>query len=130
MDIAVGDITINATIIVQMINFWIAYTMLRILLFKPVYRIVMAREQAEHDLNGAITATQQGIARQKAERLTLWQQCHSYFETNKPAVTNSFHVATGAIPPIKPSEISPQARTQLAQHVYEQFAQQLGATRD
>jgi len=130
MDIAVGDISVNATIIVQMINFWVAYTMLRLMLFKPVYRIVMAREQTERELNETIAATQEGIAQQKADRLTLWQQCHAHFEQHKPSAGKTFYTSEAEIPPIKPPALSEQTRTQLAQQIYEKFAQQLGATRD
>ena len=122
---AIGDITPNATIIIQMVNFWIAYAMLRALLFKPAYRMIMDRQEAEQGLRHTATATEKSIAQHKQERLALWQKCHDHFETHKPKSDQAGHATVSKIPAITPPVISPEARTKLTKQAYEQLVKQL-----
>jgi len=120
----VGDITVNATIVVQMLNFWIAYLLLRTLLFKPVYRAIMTQEKTEKGLREAITVAQGSINQSKQEQRTLWQKCHAYFEKNRPR-TQMGYTTVSKIPPIEAPIISTAQRTRLAEEAYKEIIKQL-----
>ncbi|MBT3827644.1 hypothetical protein HOL34_03045 [bacterium] len=51
-------LTINATLVVQMINFGIAYLLLRYLLFKPGVRAVQEEERTQELMRKAVAAQQ------------------------------------------------------------------------
>ena len=106
---------INATIIVQIFNFCIAYWMLRIFLFKPVVAIIeheKAQEQAIHD---SIDQQRKSLEIQEKERLRHWYMCQEYFNTNQPDTvspqfsgpTDDDHV---------PNQVSPHIVTDMITH--------------
>lgn len=75
---------INATIIVQIFNFFIVYWMLRIFLFKPAITIIeheQAHEQTMHDI---IDQQKKSLAIQEKERQRFWLLCQEYFYAHQP----------------------------------------------
>lgn len=103
-------ITINITLIIQVINFGIAYLLLRFLLFKPVVRLLAQAQAAEDRLH-------QSIARQKtlqAEKERLYNKqartCHQFFLDNKPSIINpDLIIFKGLTPSITPVPLEDNA---------------------
>ena len=52
---------INATVIVQIINFWISYAMLHKLLFKPFVTLIEKKRDAKAMLVASLTSKEQAI---------------------------------------------------------------------
>jgi len=96
-------ITINITLIVQAINFGIAYLLLRFLLFKPAIRII-AQEQAAEDKLHSNIAKQKAIHVEKERVYDVQiQTCHQFFVDNKPLVINpELMIFKGLTPSITP----------------------------
>ena len=76
---------VNATLIVQMFNFFIVYLMLRRLLFKPVVAIIQHEEAQKKALHDIIAQQKKSLDIQEKERQRHWYACQEYFATHQPA---------------------------------------------
>jgi hypothetical protein len=77
---------VNFTIIIQMINFFICFLMLKYLLFKPAVRYLQIEEKKEKEISEKILS-QENIIKNKIEEKSLtWARCEQYFEKNCPKV--------------------------------------------
>ena len=86
MNIEAGGIGVDATIVIQMINFWIAYCVLRILFFTPAYREVTREDDERARLERSIDAAEQELARRREEQRAVWDACRAYVAGSKPAI--------------------------------------------
>jgi hypothetical protein len=76
---------INATLFAQMINFFIAYWVMRIFLFKPAFQEMQTEEEEQKQLNVVIKQQEQSIAIKEDNRQEYWQSCRNYFKENQPS---------------------------------------------
>lgn len=73
------DISFNCTLIVQCINFGIAYVILTRFIFKPVLVAIM-EERAKRDLlSNAMHASQENIAKLETRRVASWNAAKNLF---------------------------------------------------
>jgi len=93
-------IKVNATVIVQIINFFIAYLLFRFMLFKPAHRIIIQEEADHKKLHDRIKASQDEIHEKKMFQHLQWQQCHDYYIANVPQVPAKVELLRGVIPPL------------------------------
>ena len=100
MNIAVGTIAINGTLLVQMLNFWIAYLMIRFLLLQPVYRLILEREKAAKKQYDTIKSAEDNIEHKREDRRKLWQACREYFEKQRPAHETVVHIRPEEMPQV------------------------------
>jgi len=78
-------ITINATLVVQGINFCITYFLLRRYLFKPSI-VIIDREAAQQEaLNAAIQSRQKAIDATMQEQRDQWRDFHRSIQGKIPA---------------------------------------------
>jgi hypothetical protein len=78
--------TLNLTLLAQMVHFLIAYWFLRKWLFAPIFRIILAQEQEQMNAEQLLAdakARAVVVQREKQEEL---RACVSYFNSNKPAI--------------------------------------------
>src|SRR5580765_2634087 len=76
----------NATLVVQMIHFGLAYQLITRLLCKPVLRQLDAENNVRDALETSIRKTNQEIDQIVRERYEQWQQAHLFFIQNKPDI--------------------------------------------
>jgi hypothetical protein len=76
---------VNATLLVQMLNFFIVYLMLRRLLFKPVVAIIQHEESQEKALHDIIDQQKKSLDIQEKERQRNWYVCQEYFANHQPS---------------------------------------------
>lgn len=90
---------INATLIIQACNFFIAYTMLRFLFFKPVLAIIR-QDQAHLDgLIGQVNEKRKTILALEQSRQEQWRAAQQEFRNRLPDVTSThLHVFKGIAP--------------------------------
>ncbi len=81
---------INATILVQAINFFIVYWMLRLFLFKPVVTIIEQENAEKSSLLSIINQQQKSLEIQEKERLRHWHVCQEYFIIHQPHMFKDF----------------------------------------
>lgn len=80
---------INATLVIQAINFCIAYVILRKLLFEPAIQAIAKEEAVLADMRQAIFHDQQFIAAKQESLRQQWQNSHEFCEQNKPEVLHT-----------------------------------------
>lgn len=68
--------TIDCTLFVQMINFFLAYLIMRFLLFKPVVAIIDADNDERERGNEAVKSFEVSLKLVLQERAELWQAFH------------------------------------------------------
>jgi len=77
---------INATLIIQAVNFFIAYGIMRTFLLKPAVQVIQDEQDQQAKLNTIIRQQEQSITIKGGERQKYWQACRDYFKDNKPFV--------------------------------------------
>lgn len=119
---------INFTLIVQAFNFFVAYLILRLFLFKPAVAVI---EQERIEENGVRVSIHQG-ARLNAELLSenkmQWQINQKEFFAHTPQVTDpDLYVFKGLAPALKISELNiretEKLQNEIAQHILKKVEQ-------
>ena len=82
-------LSINATLIAQMVNFWIAYLIVRYCLVVPVYRVIVANNKREAAARNAIDDEQGRLERYEQAIREVWSACRGYVAEQRPDVTVS-----------------------------------------
>lgn len=115
---------INLTLIVQIINFWIAYFILTRILFKPAYDAIMADEQQGNALERQIGRVETTITEQSMINRREWTQLQGDLQKQLPEVRHEIVKAVGVSeqPLTAPSEqeiraLVAQTRTLLVKRV-------------
>ena len=83
------DITPNMTTVIQMINFGIAYGMIRVFLCKPVIDLLQKEEEKINRLSNEITTHTNLIGTTKDSLYHQWQIRHQFFVNNRPVIDNT-----------------------------------------
>lgn len=105
-------VEINATLIVQAFNFFLAYLILRYLLCKPTVRVI---EQEERE-----TESLQAVAQERTRELEVtveakeaaWKDFKGVFAQQSPQVTRA-QFKQSAVEPVKQAQLSQQQLEQL-----------------
>jgi hypothetical protein len=77
---------INITLIVQAINFYIAYKLITKLLLKPAFAILMDEEKQQADLRYDVIAQQGKLANLHKKKKEQWVLFQRNFKSKKPVV--------------------------------------------
>jgi hypothetical protein len=77
---------LNVTLIIQALNFFVAYVVFRSLLLKPAVAIIQQERAQNDELRKAIDHNYTLIDQKGHERSLRWQQCHQMYLESKPAV--------------------------------------------
>lgn len=77
-------LSINLTLVIQMINFLIAYVLINSLFLKPGYRTLKADEDRMRQLRGALVHEQGVLAQKELFKKDRWRSCQNYFSSNRP----------------------------------------------
>jgi len=113
MNIAVGTIAINGTLLVQMLNFWIAYLMIRLLLLRPVYRLILEREKATGKQYEEIRTAESDVEHQQENRRKLWHACREHFEKQRPTLEPMVHLRPEEMPQVSSHTITEKEAVRL-----------------
>lgn len=97
---------INLTLIVQIINFWVAYFILTRILFRPAYEVIMADEQQGNALEKQIGRVETTIAEQASLNKREWVQLQGTLQKQVPQVRHEIVKGVGKFeqPSVIPSE--------------------------
>ena len=77
---------VNATLLIQAINFFIVYWLLRTLLFKPVISVIDSELSHKASLFELIGNKKKNIAAQEKEHERLWSVCRQYCRAHSPDI--------------------------------------------
>lgn len=110
---------INITLIIQIVNFLIAYTFLRFLFFKPAYTVIKIEQQEQDAFHNILVQQNAIIARKELELQERWCECQEYFLRNTPPVKMvELFVFKHITPSVeKPVSLAPQMINELVDNI-------------
>ena len=82
-------LSLNLTLLVQMVHFIGAYLFITRYLLKPGYEAVKEDDERAHQIRTAIIQQQQHIAQRVLRKHEQWLLCQEQFMLNKPALENN-----------------------------------------
>lgn len=91
-------IEINLTLLIQVINFIIAYIILRFLFFRPVVAVIKREDQEKDSLLDTIEQRRIMLQDREKERQELWRQCQYYFIEHAPQMPSRLQMTIAALP--------------------------------
>ncbi len=97
----VSRMNINATLIVQVINFFIAYFLFRFILLKPAYTIIVEEQETKALLEQLISDDKRLIAKREQELQEQWRENYVFFKKNLPEPLDHVALFKGTAPKIK-----------------------------
>lgn len=77
---------INATLLVQAGNFFIAYLLFRLILLKPACAIIEQEDAARDSLEEGIAHGQEQLNEKKEFQKKQWLQVHQFYKKNQPTL--------------------------------------------
>ncbi len=94
--------------IVQAINFFIAYFLFRFILLKPAYSAIVEEQETKTSIEQLISDHQRLIERRRQEMIQYWRESASFFRKNMPIPIDHIALFKGTYPKIKlkPEKIS------------------------
>ncbi len=117
---------INVTLVIQAINFFIAYWIMRIFLFKPALREIQGEQMQQAKLNTIIRQQEQSITIKEDERQKHWQACRNYFRDNKPFIDLKKLVIKEEIPEVPLPIVSKELVDKLVDETQQALMQRIG----
>jgi hypothetical protein len=102
------NIEVNATLIVQIINFWIAYHLFRVILLKPAYSAICRDQETKLLLTDLITQHHQLLDQQRAALAAQWQDTHRFFKEHTPGIVDIPSIVHEPLPPLQPVPLDPK----------------------
>ncbi len=116
---------INITLVVQAINFFIAYWVMSIFLFKPALQVIEGEQAQQTRLNTIIRQQEQSITIKEDERQKHWQVCRDYFRDNKPFIDLT-KLAIKKIPEVSLPVVRQELVDKLADETQQALIQKIG----
>lgn len=93
------DLSINLTLVVQILNFFVAYILLKNFLFKQAFSVLQEKQQNESALNALVHEKAERVAEQHSRIKQMWQRARSLFAGSIPVQpkvelpsTSSIHI--------------------------------------
>ncbi len=99
-------INVNATLIVQAINFFIAYLLFRFILLKPAYQVITEENQNEAELQELVSRDKMALEEKKDEQLEQWRVCKQYCKDYIPELPDEASLFRGIAPKVTISSLS------------------------
>ncbi len=84
---------INGTLVVQAINFSIAFYLIKYLFFKPVLAHITAEDSLQESLIASVQEHQSQVAAREHELKEHWLSVRRYFAENVPSLRSSSHAS-------------------------------------
>lgn len=111
--------TINLTLVVQMIHFLIAYYFISKVLLRPAYDAIKSDDNKARQLHALIEAEQERLAEKNEYKKRRWQMCQNYFFKNKPSLETEGIVVPSAKMIEPPVELTPEETRIEAKNIAE-----------
>lgn len=107
---------INCTVLLQIVHFWIAYTILRFLFFRPLLDLITTRKRQHKNILQAISDLEEHIGTAKRQRQKAWDLFHTFVDQKKPIV---YYTASLVFAPPSQAPESPASTIQDQKHIVE-----------
>ncbi len=121
---------INATIIIQAINFFIAYLLFRFILLKKAYAAIKEDDRAKASLEQLVADDKRLVEQRRQETLDQWHASYSFFKAHVPKPTDKIALLRGVVPKIKPKPIDDAAMKEMEDRVAQAIVTAIGVLDD
>lgn len=119
---------LNGTFVVQAINFFCAYLILDLLLFRPVYRIIAGEDDTKKTKVAEVASKQELCAREQQKMAELWTEFKKEFAEKRPFFMRKSPMYPHLKKPV--SWVTREVDTEhLAAHVAQQLVNQCARVR-
>jgi hypothetical protein len=95
------NIEVNATLIIQIINFFIAYFLFRFILLKPAYAAIQEDEEVKQSLEQLIEDDKRAIETRRQTIADQWQASHTFFKKYTPKPVDTVALYKEVMPKIQ-----------------------------
>ena len=117
---------LNITILIQSINFFLAYTLLRYFFFKPIFAVIKQEEDVLHGLKQQITVLQDAIYGHQQQKTQDWQRGKVLLKQRVPCVTEeSLFVFKKVAPEVKVLPFDAKAIKEFGQKAQDHLIQRI-----
>lgn len=119
---------INATLLVQAGNFFIAYLLFRVILLKPACRLIDQENSYNESLQEQVQQGHEQIEEKKALQKKQWVTVHQFYKKNHPIIIDRYRFFQGMSinVPVSLEPVSDAEVQELAQSVANHIALQIG----
>ena len=119
-------IALNATLLMQMFHFMIAYLIIRYLFLVPILKIIRVDHAHTQQIINEITSYKEQIQLNEQQKKKIWKQCQHFFALHTPAIFQIEHslykIQAQAIKPVELNTKELEMRTQkLSQAITDHF---------
>lgn len=104
---------INATLIIQVINFFIAYLLFRVILLKPAYAAICEEQETKASLEQLIDDDKRLIEDRHHYIAKQWRESYMFFKKNLPESVDQIALFKGTFPKIKLKPVDTMALTDI-----------------
>lgn len=108
--------TLNATLLVQLLNFGIAYCLLRFFFFKPIVGVLHREDEEKKQHHHEIQIQQDKLAQYDATKHDEWRACCRYFKRHMPPVLDTY-VGTSTREAVAVEEVPQEELRRLREEV-------------
>lgn len=116
---------INVTLLIQAFHFFIAYIMIKNILFKPALLHIQAEDALQESLILTIQERQLLIAHKEQALAAHWQRVREYFAQNAPELKEVHLASFEKIPQVTLSEFEKSSMHEYAQKVSDQLVKKV-----
>jgi hypothetical protein len=117
---------INATLFVQAIHFFIAYLILRFLVFKPSLQSINQEHESHDALRLAIVRTKEHLMAQDQERQNSWSRCYQFCKEQQPMIISlDQDIVKRILPQVRLPILSEATRDRIVEQVSAHIIQKL-----
>ena len=117
---------VNGTIVIQAINFFIAYVLLRYLLFKPAKEAIDQDHVALQQLEDVKQEGVHLLEQKQRKEADQWKGFRNYFGSHRPSITPADLIVRDITPPIIIKDISPDTKKELTSAVCKSIVRHFG----
>ncbi len=115
------------TLVIQAINFFIFYILLRTFLLKPAIAIIRHDEQEQETVKNVVAQQEQSLILKEKERQKHWHICRVHFEKNRPSIDiPQWFVFKGLTPDVEPYHVEDHVIAKLIDETYHALEQKVG----
>ena len=118
---------INATLVIQAINFFIFYMVFSKFLLKPAIAIIRHDEQEQESVKNVISQQEQSLMLKEKERQKHWHNCRVHFKKNRPPIDMpQWFIFKGLTPDVELYHVEDRVIDKLVAETHHALEQKVG----
>ena len=121
---------INATLLVQALNFFIAHLLFRFLLVNPAVQAIQQEQHERDGLNDLVKEREQKLQETTEEKQQAWRAFQEQFSVAAPPVRRSLVTHLDVEPEQKSEPLTPDQVEELAKEVQQKLVKEVQHVRE